>query len=601
MQSRIVQIASVFIAAALFLTGCSTKGTITPKEMKLKRIPRSIDESKMEFNITKGTHFSNFLKRMEQASKGKMIIINGLSKDIVFDRNLTNVTLSDIKSYIKLTKNKTIVFRKFGTKVVTVEEEKPVNVQKLRDPVRVLNANMKINLKGAEFTYKEIFNLLRKKGFQIRYERFFDDSKFDESHKIKNFSGTLKDLFDLISAREKVFVTSRGKHITISDAKTKIYNLGLPLLDLEPSVISTGDVKTQAKITKNHMKPIEDLKNTLSSILGKDAKYTINESDGTLIVAGDYKTIQTVDKIVEDFKNRYSKTIKINLAIYQVELNRDHAFGIDYNFIKNELLGNNIIRAIAVSPELTKGFVIDGGTISITKNSKHLLQRKDVKSNDQGSNNNNNGNQGGQNQQNVQIQEVSEPEKINSFIFKFLNRFGKASILTKPTLTTINNIPIRLSIVDSKDYVYKVNQTVNTVSNTNNVYTAGGITPEIKTITTGFSLVVQPKIVGKYIKLLMRLNTATNNGFDVYEYGDEKNKFKIQLKNISSRSFEEILKMKENETAVIGGYIYEKGNYHKNALPLVGEHDSALDPFFSGKEKNKKKVEIVLVITVKVV
>lgn len=593
------------VAAMLVFSGCSTKGTLTPTEMKIQKVPQQFDEMGMELNISKGARFSSILKKIESDLHGSVVIINKLDKDIIFDRNLTNVTMNDIKSFVKLTKNRTIVFRKFGTKIVTVEEEKRSSLKKTTNPVQVPSSNMKINFKGAEFTYKEIFNILRKKGFQVRFEKFLKDSKFDDTHTIKDFSGTLKDLFDLIAAREKVFISSKGKKIMISDVKAKIYDLELPILDLEPSAISTGDVKAKSDKFTQKMKPLEDLESTLKMAFGSKTKYNINKSDGTLTIIGDYKTIQIADQIVEDFKERYSKTIKIHLAVYQVELSRDHAFGIDYNFIKNELLGNRIVQAISVSPGLTKGFVIDGGTISVSKNSKGIVASTSSVQNNGGNADNQEGNQqDGENQNPAPPQPqtpVSEPEKINSFIFKFLNRFGKTSILTKPTLTTINNVPIRLNIIDSKDYIYRVNQTVNTVSNTNNVYTTGGITPEIKTLTTGFSLIVQPKIAGKYIKLLMRMNTATNNGFDVYEYGDAKNKFKIQLRNLSSRSFEEILKMKENETAVIGGYIYEKGGYQKNALPMVGEKDSALDPFFSGKEKSRKKMEIVLVITVKVV
>ena len=194
-------------------------------------------------------------------------------------------------------------------------------------------------------------------------------------------------------------------------------------------------------------------------------------------------------------------------------------------------------------------------------------------------------------------------EQTQTLIFKYLNQFGRTTVVTKPTLGTINNLPVKLDIVNSVDYVYNIEQSSTNagVSGVDNpVSIAQTFKPEIKTVTTGFSLVVHPKLEKDFIKIAIKNITSNLNGLTPYTYGKD-NENVIMLKDVSAREFDETVKIKEGEIAIIGGYMYTKKHSLKNGLPYTNAEDSALDPLTSAKENEKEKVEIVITISASVI
>ena len=80
--------------------------------------------------------------------------------------------------------------------------------------------------------------------------------------------------------------------------------------------------------------------------------------------------------------------------------------------------------------------------------------------------------------------------------------------------------------------------------------------------------------------------------------GEEENI--LYLKDVSAKQFNEIIKIKEGEIAIIGGYMSSKDSSMKNGLPYTQSKDSIFDFFTSAKQKEKKTFEIVLTISASV-
>ena len=90
-------------------------------------------------------------------------------------------------------------------------------------------------------------------------------------------------------------------------------------------------------------------------------------------------------------------------------------------------------------------------------------------------------------------------------LFKTLNQFGKTAVVTKPTLETINNLPVSLDVVDSLDYVAKIERGSSTSSTNSGLGTSSSsVDVDIETVTTGYSVVLHPKIDGEYIQIALK-------------------------------------------------------------------------------------------------
>ena len=236
-------------------------------------------------------------------------------------------------------------------------------------------------------------------------------------------------------------------------------------------------------------------------------------------------------------------------------------------------MGDTVSNVVNLSTNLAKSLTLDTNGLTYNSNSGGILKTTDG---------------------------TAVPEQAQGLIFNYLNQFGRATVLTKPMLGTINNLPVRLDIIDTIDYVASISQE-NTATTGQTVSTnVSTFTPEIKTIKTGFSLVLHPRTEGDYINIAMKSISSTLNGLVPYKYGDN-NENVLYLKDVSAREFHETVKVKEGEIAIIGGYMYVKKHSLKNGMPFTEAEDQVLDALTSAKERSEEKIEIVITISAKVI
>jgi len=581
-------ISLALVASALLLgTGCS-KLDPTPKSVNLKEVQKEMSKDySIKIRVKSGDTLKTVIAKIQKQFPDR-IFIDKVEDQILFDQDLPEMSPEEFSKYIKVNFGKIIVLRKYSPKIFSIEEVKTSTKSSTIKIGSYHVPNMRFKING-EFSYEEVLNLLREVGINI----YIDTEKpFDYEKKVGEFTGNIKEFLTYISAKEKLFIITEDRGIKLKDTETVTYNLKIPKVKLSP-VLSPDGTSTAVTITgaisgsvsdsaggSGSLSPIDDLKSQLAEMLKGKAVFSLNMTQGTLSVTGNYEAVKISDKLVEDFNSIYGKGIKLELHVYEVSLDKNRAFGIDYSLLKNELVNNNIVQTVSFTTGLTNALTIGAtNTNGITANFNKLSGGTVTNGTD------------------------TTSEKVQNLIFKYLNQFGKASVVTKPTLETINNLPVKLDVVDSIDYVYSLEQssTNSAVANVDTpVVTAVTTKPEIKTVTTGFSLIVHPKVQGDFINVAIKNISSTLNDLTPYTYG-KNNENVIRLKNVSAREFDETVKIKEGEIAIIGGYMYEKKNSIKNGLPYVDGEDSPLDALTSAKETNKHKVEIVITITAKVI
>ena len=614
---------TLLIAPLLTLTiftGCSDKYDPTPKVIDTSTVQDKMGKNySMKIKVLAGDSFFDIITRLQNQFKDR-IIINKVKDSIIFDSDLPPLNPEEFSKFIKVNFGKTIVMRKYSDKMYSVEEIK--NEDKSTDievgSYKVPEKRLKIN---GLFNYAEVFNVLREHGVNL----FIDtDEPFNYDKNVSEFTGSIPEFIEFVGAKEKLFVIHTDTGVKLKDIETVTYNLRIPKVKLTPILTTSGAPKsTTAKsvatsgmgvgtslavsqtnsdyysqdtsgsnyktldtsISGNREEqsgttgatettsPINDLRDQFKVMLEGRGVHSVNLSQGTVSVTGNYDTIKTASRLVKDFNTIYGKGIKLELHVYEVSLDSTKSFGIDYSFLKNELINNSIVKTAYFTTGLSNALTVDPGATSAG-----LIDMTGSASD-------------GTNVAAARTQGV---------IFKYLNKFGRATVVTKPTLETINNLPVQLDVTDSLDYVYTLAQTGISTSNTGTTTTATFNAPEIRTVTTGFSIVLHPKIQGDFINVSINNVSSILNNLDTYTYGTDNGSV-IRLKDVSSREFSETVKLKEGEIAIIGGYMYEKKHSSKNGLPYTTGEDSSFDALTSAKERTTEKVEIVITISAKVI
>lgn len=620
-------IISVAAASAIIFGGCTGKYNPSPNAIDLNKTYAKMNTSyELKVNAKKGDTLKDIFPSIQAQSPG-VVIIDKTESNIVFEDDIKDMSMDDLKQYISVRAGKSVAFRKYTDKLFTLEEyiDKKAIAEKIKAENEAKLAIPKMNIKvNGNFSYEELFNALREKKINI-YTEISSKSKFKLTDMAPEFYGTLEGFLAMVSAKEGFFVVPEKSGIRLKDVNTVTYNLLLPKVKMTSNLTSSssssqsssGSVPGQSSSTggqsDSSSSPLDDIKSQLSEMLKDTAVYSVNASSGTISVTGDQSAINITNKLVSDFNSIYNKSIKIELHVYEVKLNNANAFGIDYSYLKNELLGTTLSSAINLSTGLTSGLTIIPNTPNISGSFTNNSGTLDVTS-------------AGTAGTPAVLDPITGAEispaipavagtkstyaqQTEGLIFKSLNKFGKTSVVTKPTLGTINNIPVKLEIENSEEYIpgWTIGTTSGATATTGATTTSTVLTQDLnpkesKTLKTGYSIIVHPRIEGDFIKIALSNTTKVNNGFDVYKYKpDGKTEVPSKLENTSTRTFDETVMIKAGEIAVIGGYMYEDNNSLKNGLPFTDESDSKYDSLTSAKQTSKQKVEIVMTISATII
>ncbi len=173
---------------------------------------------------------------------------------------------------------------------------------------------------------------------------------------------------------------------------------------------------------------------------------------------------------------------------------------------------------------------------------------------------------------------------------QLLEQFGNVKVLSSPTLSVMNNQTAMLRVVDNNVY-FIVNSTVtpNTV--------AGGLpiiayTTTVNTVPIGFTMSVTPQINDSDTVLLnirpsiTRLLTPANDPTPGLA-------FQNSIPQTSTREMESILKIENNQIAVLGGLMEDNINKNTNEVPLLARIP-LFGNLFQNRDDTTTKTELVI-------
>jgi len=368
--------------------------------------------------------------------------------------------------------------------------------------------------------------------------------------RIKNY--TLKQILDLILSKKGLFYKLDNHTLTISYFKTKSYKINFisstrtgksNLNATDNQVANKYDFdfwgKIKEKITKllenNYI--IDPNYNIIKQYQPKSFPPIVDKDSGIVIVTGTAKQIKAVDKFIQNLMHSLTKEVLIDVHIYSVELSSSHKTGIDWSQLNIGMSATNVpLRARYL-----------GGSQSVFNSATFNM----------------NG------------------------LLNFLAQNGNVNSISNPKIVTLNNQKAIISVGDTIYYKYASSVVTDQNGNPQTQYTIDSkfvgvvldITPQIDD-NGNIILSIAPRI-----SAFRDLNQIAN-----------ANAVRDMPPDTKDDTMLSVVKLKDNQTLVLGGLITNDESLQVNGVPVLKEIP-IIKYLFSSREKVTHKKELVFVIT----
>ncbi len=366
--------------------------------------------------------------------------------------------------------------------------------------------------------------------------------------RIKNF--TLNQILNIILTQKNLFYRLKNNTIEISYFKTKTYKINF--ISSSRSGSSNLD-SSDNKVTNNYnfnfwSKLKQQISILLKSNIKIDPNYSmlklndlntfspiINKDAGLVVVTGTMKQLKAVDSYVSNLMNNLQKEVLIDVHIYSVELSASHQTGINWAQLALSINKQNVPL---------RGKYI-GGSLSVFN---------------------------------------SATFSINGLL-NFLSTNGNVNSISNPKIMTLNDQKAIISVGSTIYYKYASSVVSNPNTPPATQYTIGSkfvgivldITPQISD-SGNIVLSIQPTISA--FRNLTQLNNANRN----------------MPPDTKDNTMLSIVRLKNNQTLVLGGLITTDRQFEVNGVPVLKEIP-LIKYLFSSKSEITSKKELVFVIT----
>ena len=287
----------------------------------------------------------------------------------------------------------------------------------------------------------------------------------------------------------------------------------------------------------------ENLEKQLEKIIkkNKDAVLIVDKNTGNIFLRANKKISKIIKNYLNAQKNKLYQQVLINMNIYNVSLKDGSKEGINWSLLQD-------IQSFNLSGSLQIANGQSGGSLNVGK-------KLNVRS-----------------------------------IVDFINTFGSTSSISNPKLLILNKQPAIISIGD--DTYYKIKKS--TTSQSQSTITTNS--EEILSVFSGVLISITPSIENDTIILKIHQEVSSlkqqETSTDILATNIPPNRTKNEISTI--------IKLKNQEKAILGGLISKDDVEISAKLPLLGSI-----PFigflFTNKQMKKISNELIIVIEAKII
>ena len=286
----------------------------------------------------------------------------------------------------------------------------------------------------------------------------------------------------------------------------------------------------------------------------------VNPEAGIISVYTSSKKHKSIKKYIDQVSLRAERQVLIEATVVEVVLNDDYQAGIDWSFFGDRAFGNDGgVRITSPFSGPTNGFSI--ATVD--------------------------------NLGSAAAGALSGDWNILANL-KMLKQFGDSKVLSSPKIMAINNQTALLKVVNNLVY-FSVDVTVTPATSTAAATTT--YETEIKTVPVGFTMSVTPFVsedgdvtLNVRPTISRKIGEVNDPNPDLATAGVVSSIPIIQEKEMSS-----VLRLKDRQTAIIGGLIEDNNSNTRTGVPWVSDVP-VLGDLFSTRDDSTGKSELVIFI-----
>lgn len=281
----------------------------------------------------------------------------------------------------------------------------------------------------------------------------------------------------------------------------------------------------------------------------------VNGEAGVISVFTTVKQHKAIKKYIEEVTHRAEKQVLIEATVVEVELNDQYQSGVDWTFLNSKAFGDN--GGISISSPFGGNF--DGFQVS---------------TNDFGSS---------------AIGFVTGDWNILANL-NLLDEFGDSKVLSSPKIMAVNNQTALLKVVENLVYFTIDVNTSSTQTTSLTTYET-----EVNTIPVGFTMSVTPFVSDSGdVTLNVRPTITKQIGF-VTDPNPSLTVVESRIPVIQEKEMSSVLRLKDRQTAIIGGLIEDSNSNSKAGIPWLGDVPVVGD-LFSKRDDATVKRELIIFI-----
>lgn len=310
-----------------------------------------------------------------------------------------------------------------------------------------------------------------------------------------------------------------------------------------------GDSGTQQSTTVTlTTSPADDLIKAVESMLTKSkGRAYFAKSNATLSVTDTPEVLERIALLVDELNASATTQVLLNIKVISVQLDDSDELGINWNTIYTSL-------AREYGLGLSNGFQTSADAVS---GSLNILQG-------------------------------SSRFSGSSLIVNALAKQGLVSIVTQPSVTTLNMEPVPVQVATQTGYVA---QTQTTITGGTGDFAQTSRTPG--TVTTGFNMNLLPYVLPDNETVLLQFSMQMAAPPNIRSIGDESNL--IEIPEVASRTFSQKVRLKSGETLILSGFDQTGNNTNKSGV------GSPRNWLFGGGRRSTHSREVIVVLITPVV
>ncbi|HEY3591062.1 MAG TPA: PilN family type IVB pilus formation outer membrane protein [Buttiauxella sp.] len=289
---------------------------------------------------------------------------------------------------------------------------------------------------------------------------------------------------------------------------------------------------------------VADIQNSVQSMLTQRVgRLSASPSTGTITITDTPEVLDRIQRYIDRENNAITKQVLLNVKVLSITLDDSSQFGIDWNLIYK---GGSLGGAMAGNPSVLGGSNNGNNSVSASILNGNLVD--------------------------------------SSLLMNALSQQGKVSVVTSPSVTTLNMQPVPVQVATQTSYLARVES-----SNTANVGTSMTLTPG--TVTSGFNMNLLPFVMEDN-KLLLQysVNISELKSLKEVKSSDGDNGNKIQVPEVENRIFSQKVKLLSGQTLILSGFEQKATQAHRSGF------GNAFNWLFGGGVSSSEKRNIIVIM-----